>query len=139
MKQVPVHGLSIDFGILKKIIKQLCDQWDEKVLLPHLNSEFRFLPIPHPLQPNGPDSHLQVLFRERCYVFPRNEVELLSLTNTSVEELSRLFGEYLIAAMVDFQQKDKSFDYSLIAEISVEIEETQGQSAVSTLTSSTIR
>jgi 6-pyruvoyltetrahydropterin/6-carboxytetrahydropterin synthase len=62
---------------------------------------------------------MEVRFRDRFYVFPENEVVLLPLTNTSVEQLSRILAE-------DFFQEFKQYQ---IKEVCVSVEETRGQGA----------
>jgi 6-pyruvoyltetrahydropterin/6-carboxytetrahydropterin synthase len=103
-------GFSVDFNVFKKAIKAKLDFWDEMVLLPNLHPDMK-------ISKKSPS--LEVQFRERFYVFPENEVHLLPVFNTSVEELSRLLAE-------DFLQAFKAFG---ILKISVEVEETLGQSA----------
>ena len=105
-------GFYIDFNIFKKTIKARLDIWDEMVLLPAQNSEMK-------ISKNGPS--LEVRFRDRFYVFPENEVCLLPVTNTSVEQLSKLLAEDFSAS---FQQ------YGL-RKIQVMVEETPGQGASS--------
>ncbi len=105
-------GYLIDFKILKSAILRLVNDWDESVLLPQKNTEMKFKQIKK--------NSLQVEFRDRYYCFPKNEVNLLPITNTSVEQLSELFTNKLI----------KELNFKNIFKIAVQIEETQGQSAV---------
>lgn len=103
-------GFFIDFNVFKKFIKVRLDQWDEVVLLPELHGDMKF-------KKNGPS--LEVNFRERFYVFPVNEVVLLQVNNTSVEQLSRLLAE-------DFMNEFKKYQ---IRSVQVTVEETRGQGA----------
>ena len=105
-------GYGVDFGVLKKILKEKLDQWDEYVLLPAKHKDSKS-------QVQG--ESLEVRFRERRYVFPQNEVILLPIVNTSVELLSELLGEVL---WVEFSK------LGLLA-MCVQVEETAGQSAQS--------
>lgn len=86
------------------------DQWDENVLLPAKNVEMK-------IERKSPS--IEVHFRERFYVFPENEVILLPVTNTSVEQLSRLLAE-------DFA---RSFHAYGVRDLQVSVEETRGQAA----------
>ena len=104
------NGYFVDFNVFKKFIKSRLDQWDEIVLLPKLNPEMK-------LSEKGPS--IEVHFRDRFYVFPKNEVLLLPVTNTSVEQLSRLLAE-------DFLQEFKKYG---VEQLRVKVEETRGQSA----------
>ncbi len=103
-------GFYIDFNVFKKAIKARLDLWDEMVLLPAKHSDMKIQKKNH---------SLEVHFRDRFYVFPENEVCLLPVTNTSVEQLSRLLAE-------EFFQ---NFKVHQIREITVMVEETPGQGA----------
>lgn len=100
----------IDFNEIKTLVKSKLDLWDEHVLLPAQNVEMKFKNI---------DNSIEVLFRDRKYCFPKNEVVLLPITNTSVEQLSLLLANEFA----------KNPLLSIFSEISVTVEETQGQSA----------
>lgn len=113
---IPTHdhfsdtGFFVDFNVFKKFIKACVDEWDEHVLLPGNQPEMI-------MATEGPNLHVR--FRERYYMFPANEVIILPVTNTSVEELSRLLAEKLI----------NEFHSMGISEVEVTVEETAGQSA----------
>lgn len=106
-------GFFVDFNVFKKWIKQRLDQWDEHVLLPGDNLEMQF---------GESEGVLEVRFRERFYAFPRNEVILLPVVNTSVEELSRILAEEMILEFSKFG----------VSQIRVYVEETRGQGASTT-------
>lgn len=115
--QVPVgspemkdKGFFIDFGLFKSYIKDRLDAWDEHVLLPEKQAEMKFTT-------KGPS--LEVRFRDRFYAFPVEEVILLPVTNTSVENLSRLLAE-------DFLREFRRWG---VRRLRVSVEETRGQSA----------
>lgn len=109
-------GLSIDFHSIKKLVKKICDYWDEKVLLPERCKEMRI--TAHPKYDSW-----EVAFRDRYYAFPKKEVVLLPVTNTSVELLSELFAGLLIQDL-----RKQSFAPS-IQQLKVTVEETRGQAA----------
>lgn len=107
-------GFYIDFNVFKKAIKARLDQWDEMVLLP----------AQHPdMQISKKSPSLEVRFRDRFYVFPENEVCLLPVTNTSVEQLSRILAEEFFEMFKQYQ----------LRKIQVMVEETPGQGASSTV------
>lgn len=106
----PAQGYFVDFNVFKRFIKSRLDAWDERVLLPEKQPEMSF-------KTQGPS--LEVRFRERFYVFPANEVVLLPVTNTSVEQLSKLLADEFTA---EFQK------YGVTA-VAVTVEETAGQGA----------
>jgi 6-pyruvoyltetrahydropterin/6-carboxytetrahydropterin synthase len=105
-------GYFLDFNVFKKYIKMKLDQWDEIVLLPKLHPDMKF---------KEANKSLEVTFRDRFYVFPKNEVLLLPVNNTSVEQLSRLLAE-------DFFNEFKKYG---VPKVRVSVEETRGQGASS--------
>lgn len=104
------QGFFIDFATLKKDIKTLLDSWDEHILLPGKNPEFRWI--------SREDRHLEVYFRDRKYLFPENEVLRLPITNTSVEQLSQLLLKELLSRWSTYK----------LCELCVWVEESSGQS-----------
>ncbi|MBL7669633.1 MAG: 6-carboxytetrahydropterin synthase [Bdellovibrionaceae bacterium] len=111
--EINEKGYFIDFNVFKKTIKKTVDAWDEMVLLPQNHQDMKFFT-------QGPS--LEVRFRDRFYVFPVNEVVLLPLTNTSVEQMSALLGEILLKEFLTYG----------ISAVQVTVEETNGQGAKST-------
>ena len=103
-------GYFVDFSEFKKVIKAQLDEWDEHVLLPAQHKDMKI---------TKRDSNYDVHFRDRFYSFPQNEVVLLPVTNTSVEQLSRILAE-------TFFEKFAKFN---VQKIEVSVEETPGQSA----------
>lgn len=109
------EGYFVDFNVFKKAIKAKLDEWDEMVLLPGKHEDMKFTE-------NGPS--LEVRFRERFYVFPKNEVLRLPVTNTSVEQLSQLLATYFL----------HEFKVHGVQKVQVSVEETRGQGASTTAT-----
>lgn len=103
-------GYLVDFGVLKREIKNYVDLWDEKVLLPEKNKEMIF---------QKEDSHLKVFFRNRRYLFPEDEVVKLPISNTSVELLSELLAKSFLPFMKTYPIKSYT----------VRVDETPGQGA----------
>lgn len=103
-------GFMVDFNVLKKQIHARLMEWDERVLLPKLHPDMK-------IKVNG--TTLEVKFRDRFYAFPVNEVTLLEVTNTSVEQLSRILA-------VEFLEK---FEPLGVCWIRVYVEESAGQGA----------
>lgn len=107
-------GYFMDFNVFKKFIKARLDVWDEIVLLPQNHPDMKF---------NKTEKSLEVTFRDRFYVFPLNEVILLPVTNTSVENLSKILAE-------EFYAEFKKYG---VQKVVVSVEETQGQGASTTV------
>lgn len=109
-EDLAAQGYFIDFNEFKKIIKARLDLWDEIVLLPAKHPDMKF---------KSTERSLDVQFRDRHYVFPQNEVLLLPVTNTSVEQLSRLLAQEFLDQFKKFRVKT----------VQVTVEETRGQGA----------
>ena len=109
-------GYAIDFNIIKKYIKAELDQWDEHILLPRLHPDMTY-------KISADKKNHEIRFRDRFYSFPANEIIWLDVTNTSVEQLSQVLAENFI----------NEFRKYKIKKIKVEVEETRGQSASTTL------
>ena len=103
-----------DFGVLKRIMKKLCDDIDHKVLLPTEN------PL---LQIAERDDSVTVAYQNKPrYVFPKRDCALLPVPNTTVEMLAELLTGQLQAALAN-EGADG------ITAIEMEVEENFGQSA----------
>lgn len=109
-------GYFVDFHVLKKIIKEQCDAWDEHVLLPEKHPDMK-----HRISQSG--MNYDINFRDRVYSFPISETIWLPITNTSVENLSLLFAKNIMKKMKDYG----------VTKLRVSVEETRGQSASSTI------
>lgn len=102
-------GLLVETGILKRRIRELLVELDDRVLLPDRS--------PH-LELGEDDGSLACRFGERAYRFPRDEVRLLPLVNVTMELLARMLWGELAAALAD----------EPVTHLAIEIEETDGQS-----------
>lgn len=111
-KEFHSDGYFVDFNVFKKYIKQQLDSWDEMVLLPKDHSDMNF---------KTTGRSLEVTFRDRFYVFPQDEVLLLPVTNTSVENLSALLAKNFFEAFKKYG----------VRKVRVYVEETRGQGASS--------
>ena len=109
-------GYSIDFHLLKKVIKDHCDLWDEHILLPEKHPDMK-----HQISGNG--KNYEIHFRDRFYSFPILETIWLPVINTSVENLSLLFAKALY----------KKLKEQGVSRVRVFVEETAGQSASSSI------
>ena len=107
-------GYFVDFAIIKKIIKEHCDRWDEHVLLPEKHPDMKY-------QISASGQNYEIHFRDRFYSLPIKETIWLPITNTSVENLSDLMARNLYQ---DFRKHK-------VVRVRVSIEETRGQSASS--------
>jgi 6-pyruvoyltetrahydropterin/6-carboxytetrahydropterin synthase len=103
-------GLLFDYGILKKLLRALCDEIDEQVILPGHS--------PH-LQLTEEDGYTIAHFNgERIPFLPR-DVTVLPIANTTVEEFSHYFLEKL--------KHDKLIQQNAIVALSVKVSSSPGQ------------
>lgn len=107
--------LVIDFIELKPVIREICNRFDHQILLPtdnpHLNIEV------------GEDM-VSVTYQEKTrFSFPKEDVTILDIPNTSTEMLARYFASHLLKELPTL------FDgtpYSL----SISVEESPGQAGI---------
>lgn len=109
-------GLVIDFLDAKPIVRELCEALDEHWLLPGEHPELKIEPLD-----NG---HSSVVYRECRYLVPTDEIVVLPINNTSVENLASWFGEKLRARLAEQPGA------SPLRRLRVAISETPGQSGV---------
>jgi len=102
-------GLLIETGILKRRIRELLVELDDRVLLPERSAL---------LEISAADGSVECRFADRSYRFPQREVVLLPLVNVTMELLARLV----------WRQLADDLDPAVATHLAVEIEETDGQS-----------
>ena len=85
----PMHddGLTFDYNILKKAVKQLCDDLDEQVLMPARS--------PY-LQIEEQDDYTFIIFNGERIPFLQRDLTLLPIRNITVEELAQYLLEKLL-------------------------------------------
>lgn len=110
------HGLVVDFKRIKPVVRELLDALDEHFLVPGEHHELRV----SELEGEG----VEVLYRERRYELPREDVIVLPVNNTSSENLAAYIGRELLRILPE-----------RFAEVEVEclrlaVEETSGQRGV---------
>jgi 6-pyruvoyltetrahydropterin/6-carboxytetrahydropterin synthase len=105
--------LVLDFIQFKPLVKEICDQLDHRTLLPLSN--------PH-LAVTATEDRVEVRHEDGSwFCFPRRDVCLLDLPNTSTEMLAR----YICRAILDVLP-ERVPDARLFA-LEVEVEESPGQ------------
>ena len=103
----------IDFIALKRLLREICNRLDHKMLLATNN------PL---LDISQNETSFTVRHHERTYVFPREDVVQLPIPNTTAERIAEWISGQIEA---DFHARGLT---SLTA-LEVEVEETFGQSA----------
>jgi 6-pyruvoyltetrahydropterin/6-carboxytetrahydropterin synthase len=105
-----------DFGELKRLMKQLTDEIDHRVLLPLENPK---------LQITERDGGVTVAYEgQPRYRFPKGDCALLPIPNTTVEMLAQYLAGRLRSALAQ-----TAGEAVQLATLEVEVEETFGQSA----------
>ena len=102
-----------DFVALKQRTKEITDELDHHMLLATRNPVIRVEEV-------GPG--VRVRYKEREWVFPREDCVLLPIENTTAELLARFIGRRLLEAL-------KAEHGFTPAALRVEVEENVGQSA----------
>jgi 6-pyruvoyltetrahydropterin/6-carboxytetrahydropterin synthase len=102
-----------DFVTLKKLTKSILDELDHRMMLPTRSPHIR-------LEERG--RSIRAVYRDREWVFPRDDCVLLPVENTTAE----LLAEYLAGRLRDALRASYRFEADVLR---VEIEETLGQSA----------
>lgn len=104
----------LNFVAVKRMMKQLCDELDHRMLLPEQNPRIV-------IEAEG--ANITARYKDRQYSFPRQDVVLLPIPNTTAEMLARHIcgraAEQLVAG-----------GQARISTIEVEVEESPGQSAI---------
>ena len=109
-------GLVIDFQRIKPVVRRLLGTLNESLLLPGEHRELRV---------NELDSDsLEVVYRERRYVFPKLDVRVLPINNTSTENLAAFLGRQLLDIL------PREFADLEILRLRLAVEETPGQRGV---------
>lgn len=101
-----------DFNKIKKLVKAICDSLDEKVLVP---TKSRFLKIQ---KAEHFKNHTHVVYNSKNYVFPNDDVFMLTAENITSEALAHHISLELAPHLK-----------GLFSRFTVSIEETRGQSA----------
>jgi 6-pyruvoyltetrahydropterin/6-carboxytetrahydropterin synthase len=110
------HGLVIDFTKVKPLIKEIVDTLDEHWLIPGHHHELQCS--------TRDDGIVEVIYRQRYYAAPQEDVIVLPINNTSAENLAAYAGGLLLAAL---QEKFPEVD---VDSMRMAVEETHGQRGV---------
>ncbi|MCA8974107.1 MAG: 6-carboxytetrahydropterin synthase [Planctomycetes bacterium] len=113
------HGLVVNFKEIKPLLRKLCDDLDEHLLIP---GEHPVLTAEH-----VDGGSIEIRYRQRRYLIPADEVIVLPISNTSAENLAAWFGRELR------QRMRGTWPTLHVERLSVGIEETPGQRGVWTL------
>lgn len=107
----------VDFCRLKPKVKSFCDELDHKTILPRDSARLTIEDLD--------EDHLQVFFKRNDggrdrFVFPRRDVLVLPIANTSTERLAEYLGAKILAAA-------RSEAAGRLTSFEIEVEESGGQ------------
>jgi len=109
-------GLVLDFKMVKPVVRAICDRLDEHWIVPGEHDELRV--------ERRTDGSVEVVYRDRRYTAPAEDVLVLPINNTSSENLAAWFGRELLAELA------RRFPDVHPTELEVAVEETAGQRGV---------
>jgi 6-pyruvoyltetrahydropterin/6-carboxytetrahydropterin synthase len=110
------NGYVIDFGLIKKIVKEIVDRIDERTIVPEKSD---CLKIDRPSE-----RQVRIRYESDEFILPAADVAMLPIVHSSAEELARYIWGELVAAL---RQRGASGEADVI-EISVA--EGPGQAAI---------
>lgn len=105
-----------NFSDLKPLVRQECKALDHMMLLAARNPLIKYTE-------QGQD--LEVIFETRRYVFPKNEVVLLPIENTTAEALAF----HLLSRIKEGMHQQNRIEFKNLQRIEVMVEEQPGQAA----------
>lgn len=109
-------GLVINFKQVKPLIRALCDEIDEHLLIPGEHAVLSCQQLP--------GDRTEIRYLDKVYVVPTDDVMVLPINNTSAENLASWLGHELLARI------GKAFPGVRLRELVVGVEETPGQRGV---------
>lgn len=110
-------GYVLDFGLVKRATKRVCEALDEFTILPRDSDCLEIV--------EGADS-VEVVYEDGSrFVLPRGDVVLLPIVHSSAEELAR----YVAGRIADELRRDGARPWS---RLEVSVSETHGQAATYT-------
>lgn len=107
------HGYVVDFGIVKRVARRLCERLEERVLVP-AHSDC--------LTVETAGGRVRLRYENDEFSFPADDAVLLPIAHSSAEELAR----YLAA---ELRRELAAEGVAGITAVEVGVEETVGQSA----------
>lgn len=110
------RGLVLDFNQVKPVVRALCDELDERWLIPDRHPDLRWR--------QRDDGHTEIVYGDCRYLAPSDEVLVLPLTNISVENLAAWLGRRLREELI------RRFGIDRLRRLRVWVSESEGQAGV---------
>jgi 6-pyruvoyltetrahydropterin/6-carboxytetrahydropterin synthase len=106
----------LNFKEIKPLVKQVCDELDEHLLIPGQHPVLRCTRLG--------DGTTEVVYQDRLYRVPSSDVIVLPITNTSAENLATWVGRQLRERLA------RGWPQVRICAIRVGVEESPGQRGI---------
>jgi 6-pyruvoyltetrahydropterin/6-carboxytetrahydropterin synthase len=106
----------LPFADLKVSMREICEEWDEMILLPERCPHLKILRRDH--------VSVEIEVCKRHYLFPAQEVVFLPTDNVTTESLARIFCERMAGAL-----SKTAMEKARVRTLEVQIEEMTGQGA----------
>jgi 6-pyruvoyltetrahydropterin/6-carboxytetrahydropterin synthase len=113
------HGLVVNFKEIKPMVRRICDELDEHLLIPGLHPVLTAKPVDA--------GQMEIRYLERRYLIPADEVIVLPIGNSSAENLATWFARELRSRM------RVEWPHLQVIELRVSVEETPGQQGIYTM------
>ena len=104
------RGMVLDFVPLKKVLREIADDFDHRVILPGNSGQIKL----------KTGKEVEVTTKGKRYVFPAEDVVVIDAEESSAEELARVILELFVQRM----ELPKN-----VSEVEIGVYEEQGQSA----------
>jgi 6-pyruvoyltetrahydropterin/6-carboxytetrahydropterin synthase len=108
-------GYVLDFGLVKKLTKEIVDRLDERTLIPARSDCLRIEPL---------GEQVRIRYEGDEFILPRKDLCLLPIVHSSAEELARFIWDELRAAL------EANRALGGIASLEIAVAEGPGQAAI---------
>jgi dihydroneopterin triphosphate aldolase (PTPS-III) / 6-pyruvoyltetrahydropterin synthase len=108
-------GYVLDFGLIKKLTKEIADRLDERTIIPAKSDC---------LQIELAGNSVKIRYEQDQFVFPAQDVAMLPLMHSSAEELARFIWNELCSALRSRQALTD------VVSIEISVAEGPGQAAI---------
>lgn len=110
----------ISFAVYKQVLEQICESWDEKILIQEKN--------PFVMMDTEGES-LKLTICGKKYEFPKDEVVVLPVENISAENLAEILAIRMARALIKSGHFDLQNPDSVLESLQLGVYETEGQGA----------
>ncbi len=88
-------GYVLDFGLVKRLTKEIVDRLDERTLIPERSDCLRIEPL---------GEQVKIRYEDDEFILPRKDLCLLPIVHSSAEELARFIWDELRQALAAKQR-----------------------------------